>query len=57
MRIWEVVALKWSDIDFENNELKVQRTFKRVSKINIENPAENKTAILAVDRINHLFAL
>ncbi|WP_081442093.1 tyrosine-type recombinase/integrase [Clostridium ljungdahlii] len=57
LRIWEVVALKWSDIDFENNELKVQRTFKRVSKINIENPAENKTAILAVDRINHLFAL
>ncbi|OAA93429.1 tyrosine-type recombinase/integrase [Clostridium coskatii] len=57
LRIVEVVALKWSDIDFENNELKVQRTFKRVSKINIENPAENKTAILAVDRINHLFAL
>ncbi|RMD00462.1 hypothetical protein D9O40_09880 [Clostridium autoethanogenum] len=57
LRIGQVVALKWSDIDFENNELKVQRTFKRVSKINIENPAENKTAILAVDRINHLFAL
>ncbi|OAA92949.1 tyrosine-type recombinase/integrase [Clostridium coskatii] len=46
LRIGEVVALKWSDIDFENNELKVQRTFKRVSKINIENPAENKTAII-----------
>lgn len=57
LRIGEVIALKWYDIDFENNELKVQTTFKRVSKINIENSAENKTAIIAVDRINHLFAL
>lgn len=35
MRISEVVAPKWSDIDF-----------KRVSKINIGNSVENKTAII-----------
>ncbi|MBV4414684.1 tyrosine-type recombinase/integrase [Clostridium tyrobutyricum] len=46
LRIGEVIALKWSDIDFENNELKVKRTLKRVSKINVEDSEENKTSII-----------
>lgn len=45
LRIGEVVALKWSDIDFKNCELKVQRTFKRVHLRNNES-SSNKTAII-----------
>ncbi|WP_123054503.1 site-specific integrase [Clostridium sp. JN-1] len=34
LRQGEVLALRWSDIDFDNNELKVERTFKMVKLIN-----------------------
>lgn len=44
LRIGEVVALKWTDINFETEELKVKRTFKRVAKLN--NDEGNKTEII-----------
>lgn len=46
LRIGEVVALKWHDIDFETVELKVQRTFKRVAKLNNDDKEGNKTEII-----------
>lgn len=46
LRIGEAVALKWSDIDLEAPELKVQRTFKRVSKLNNDDKEGNKTEII-----------
>lgn len=45
LRIGEVVALKWSDIDLKNCELKVQRTFKRVHLINNKS-SSHKTAVI-----------
>jgi integrase len=46
LRIGEVVALKWSDIDFQASELNVQRTFKRVAKLNNIDKEENRTEII-----------
>ncbi|MBV4429523.1 tyrosine-type recombinase/integrase [Clostridium tyrobutyricum] len=45
LRQGEVLALKWPDINFKDNELKVQRTFKRVQLINSTN-SKNKTQII-----------
>jgi len=45
LRIGEVVALKWSDIDLKNCELKVQSTFKRVDLINNKS-SSHKTAVI-----------
>jgi len=36
LRLGELVALKWSDIDFDNNTLSVKRTIKGVTMINGE---------------------
>lgn len=44
LRQGEILALKWSDIDLEKNELKVARTFKRVAKIG--DTEGNKTEII-----------
>lgn len=46
LRIGESIGLKWKDINFESNELNIQRTFKRVSKVNIQDSKENKTVII-----------
>lgn len=46
LRIGEVVTLKWSDIDFQAAELKVQRTLKRVAKLNTIDKEENRTEII-----------
>ncbi|OBR90028.1 phage integrase family protein [Clostridium ragsdalei P11] len=45
LRQGEILALRWSDINFEENELKVQRTFKRVQLINRDN-SKNKTELI-----------
>lgn len=46
LRIGEVVALKWNDIDLEKGELKVQRTFKRVGKLENLKAGDNRTEII-----------
>ncbi|QXE18720.1 site-specific integrase [Clostridium sp. 001] len=45
LRQGEILALRWSDINLEENELKVQRTFKRVQLINRDN-SKNKTELI-----------
>lgn len=43
LRQGELLGLKWPDIDFENKELKVQRTIKQVTIINADGNREYKT--------------
>lgn len=45
LRIGELCALKWSDIDFENKILTVNSTVQRVQKLGVE----NKTAVICGD--------
>lgn len=45
LRQGELLALKWSDIDFDKRELKVQRSIKKVSVINNDYSREMKTLI------------
>lgn len=45
LREGELLGLKWSDIDFINKELKVQRSIKQVSIINSDGSREYKTII------------
>ncbi|CCJ32845.1 tyrosine-type recombinase/integrase [Caloramator australicus] len=45
LRQGELLALKWSDIDFDKKELKVQRSIKKVSLINNDASREIKTII------------
>lgn len=44
LRLGELIALKWSDIDFQNEELNVQRTLKRVRKLSPTD--EKKTEVI-----------
>lgn len=44
LRIGEVCGLKWSDIDFENNNINVQRTVQRIS-INTDTQIHSKIII------------
>lgn len=45
LREGELLGLKWSDIDFINKELKVERSIKQVSIINSDGSREYKTII------------
>lgn len=42
LRLGELLALKWTDIDFINNTLNVNKSIKRVTFINKEGKRENK---------------
>lgn len=44
LRLGEIIALRWSDIDFNSNQIKISKTFKRVSKLDTSNG--NKTEII-----------
>ncbi|QAA30364.1 site-specific integrase [Clostridium manihotivorum] len=44
LRLGEIIALRWCDIDFINNNIKISRTLKRVAKIN--STSGNKTEII-----------
>jgi integrase len=44
LRQGELLALKWEDIDINNNEIKVQKTIKRVTLI--ENDGSRKTEVI-----------
>lgn len=45
LRQGELLALKWIDINFENKELKVERSIKKVNIINSDDSKEYKTII------------
>lgn len=42
LRLGEVIALKWSDIDFNSNNIKISRTFKRVAKLGVVDGAKTE---------------
>lgn len=42
LRVGELLGLKWSDINYENMELTVSRTMKRISKLDIKNGTKVK---------------
>lgn len=46
LRIGEVCGLKWSDIDFENHTIHIQRTVERIQMIDSD---EKKTKLVIVD--------
>jgi integrase len=44
LRLGEIIALRWSDIDFNSNQIKISKTFKRVAKLDTSNG--NKTEVI-----------
>lgn len=51
LRIGEISALKWSDIDFERNELVVQRTMQRLS--NYDDSKEKSRIVIGPPKSNN----
>lgn len=45
LRIGEICALKWSDFDFKNHLLKVERTVERISNLDLKNAPKTKLII------------
>ncbi|GFZ34299.1 hypothetical protein CSC2_48250 [Clostridium zeae] len=45
LRLGEIIALRWCDVDFIDNNIKISRTFKRVAKLNPTSSC-NKTEII-----------
>ena len=50
MRIGEISALRWSDIDFDNNSIHVSRTLQRI--MDYENGAEKTKIIIDIPKSN-----
>lgn len=42
LRIGEIIAIRWTDIDFKTNEVTISRTFKRVAKLGVTEGAKTE---------------